>query len=102
MSSITARPAAPTGPFLKVYLYRGFIGLPKVVQDHAKCLGLHKRYQTVFIKPIPKTIGNLLKIKELVKVELVQSVPPKQQGPITAKGYRVLNNLLRHNPLESE
>lgn len=89
--------AKSAGPFLKVYLYRGFIGLPKIVQSHAKCLGLRQRYQTVYITPNPKAIGNLLKIKELVKVELVETRPPPREGPMYPKGYKVMHSLLPHH-----
>lgn len=82
------------GPFLKVYLYRGFIGLPKSIKDNAKCLGLTKRYQTVYVPPHPSCIGNILKIKELVKVELVDKKPAPRVGPMYPKGYAVQGNYL--------
>ena len=79
-----------TGQFLKVYLYRGFIGLPKSIREHAKCLGLTKRFRTVYIPAVPIAVGNLLKIKELGKVELVNEKPiPRIGSSLYPKGYQV-------------
>ncbi len=77
------------GRFLKVYLNRGFIGLPESVRDAARVLGLTRRYQTVYLEPNAVNVGSVLRIKELVRVSLVQSVP-NCTAPRFPKGYRVV------------
>ena len=81
-------------PFLRVLLHRGFIGLPRDVRDSARAIGLTKRHQTVYLRPTPIAIGNLLKIKELVKVSLAAARPAPRSGPMHPKGYAVLHSLL--------
>jgi ribosomal protein L30/L7E len=88
-----------TNKILKVKLFRGFIGLPAAAKEHARCIGLTKRFQTVYLRPAPELIGNLLKIKELVKVELVDQFPPQQAGPIYSKGYKVTGTFLPDAPV---
>jgi hypothetical protein len=39
-------------------------------------------------------VGNLLKIKELVKVELVDERPAPRIGPLYSKGYQVAKTYL--------
>jgi len=36
--------------FLKVYLSRGFIGLPEIYRDYAIAIGLKKRGQTIYCR----------------------------------------------------
>ena len=89
-----AKPAvSKASGYLKVYLYRGFIGLPKSVREHAKCLGLTKRFQTVYIPAAAPAVGNLLKIKELVKVQHVPEIPVPRK-PMYPRGYTVLSSYL--------
>jgi large subunit ribosomal protein L30 len=58
--------------FWKVTLMRSGIGLPKRRNDTLVALGLRKRFRTVY-KPVnPQTAGLLLRVKELVKVDLVR------------------------------
>lgn len=92
-TAAVAAAARPRG-YLKVYLYRGFIGLPDAVRVHAKCLGLRKRFQTVYVRPAPAAIGNILKIKELVKVDLVAQKPPPRTTPLYPAGYAVCGTFL--------
>ena len=89
--------APVTGKFLKVYLYRGFIGLPKAIREHAKCLGLRKRFQTVYLYPTASVIGNILKIKELVKVDLVDSIPQPNTDPLARAGFECIGTFLPLN-----
>jgi large subunit ribosomal protein L30 len=57
--------------FWKVTLMRSGIGLPKRRNDTLTALGLRKRFRTVY-KPVnPQITGLLLRVKELVKVDLV-------------------------------
>jgi ribosomal protein L30 len=61
-----------TAMFWKVTLMRSGIGLPKRRNDTLVALGLRKRFRTVY-KPVnPQTAGLLLRVKELVKVDLVR------------------------------
>lgn len=51
---------------------RSGIGLPKRRNDTLVALGLRKRFRTVY-KPVnPQIAGLLLRVKELVKVDLVR------------------------------
>ncbi|OLE50845.1 MAG: 50S ribosomal protein L30 [Acidobacteria bacterium 13_1_20CM_3_53_8] len=52
---------------------RSGIGLPKRRNDTLVALGLRKRFRTVY-KPVnPQIAGLLLRVKELVKVDLVSN-----------------------------
>jgi len=66
--------------FYKVTLKRSLIGLPKATKLQAKALGLnHGLGKTVF-KPVSAgNAGNILKLKELVSVELVDKPKSKKQ-----------------------
>jgi len=65
--------------FWKVTLMRSGIGLPKRRNDTLVALGLRKRFRTVY-KPVnPQTAGLLLRVKELVKLELVDEVETKEE-----------------------
>jgi len=79
--------------FLKVYLSRGFIGLPEIYRDYAIAIGLKKRGQTIYCRPTPRNIGNILKLKHLIKIEHVDQVPPPK---VTSKGFFVQNTYLQN------
>jgi ribosomal protein L30 len=58
--------------FWKITLMRSGIGLPKRRNDTLVALGLRRRFRTVY-KPVnPQIAGKLLRVKELVKVDLVK------------------------------
>ena len=60
--------------FWKITLMRSGIGLPKRRNDTLIALGLRKRFRTVY-KPInPQVAGLILRVKELVRLELVDTV----------------------------
>jgi len=62
---------------------RSAIGLPKRRGDTLVALGLRKRFRTVY-KPInPQVAGLILRVKELVRLELVDTV--ETQAEIKAK-----------------
>lgn len=78
--------------FLKVYLNRGFIGLPQAVRESAKCLGLTRRYQTVFVRPLPLYVGHLLRIKELVRVSLVDACDARPANRASPPGFSIVRS----------
>lgn len=83
----------PTKGFLKVKLMRGFIGIDKKLSKCARCIGLNKRFQTSYVPIHPLAIGNVLKLKELVRVEYVNT-KPEHVNPVYPKGYKVIGSLL--------
>lgn len=72
---------------------RGFVGIDKTLARCAKCIGLARRFQTSYIPIHPLAIGNLLRLKELVRVEHVDTKPARAK-PVYPKGYRVVGSLL--------
>jgi len=79
-------------PFWKVTLMRSGIGLPKRRKDTLFVLGLRKRFRTVY-KPInPQIAGLLFRVKELIRLELVDEVETKEsmrEQRKAPKGYVV-------------
>jgi large subunit ribosomal protein L30 len=71
---------------------RSGIGLSKQHTDTLVALGLRKRFRTVH-KPVnPQIAGLLLRVKELVRLELVEETETKEAlavGVKSAKGYVV-------------
>jgi large subunit ribosomal protein L30 len=67
-----------TTMYWKVTLTRSGIGLPKNRVDTLVALGLRKRFRTVY-KPVnPQIAGLLLRVKELIRVELVENTETKE------------------------
>jgi len=65
--------------FWKVTLMRSGIGLSKRRNDTLVALGLRKRYRAVY-KPVnPQIAGLILRVKELVKLELVDEAETKEE-----------------------
>lgn len=81
--------------FFKLKLFRGFIGLPGKYREWAKNLGLRKRGETVYVPVRAETIGSILKLKELLKVNLVDEIP-KAINPEYPKGYQIIGSYLNH------
>lgn len=54
---------------LKITLVRGLAGKTKEQISALKSLGLSKRGQTKVLENSPAVIGNLVKVKHLVKIE---------------------------------
>jgi ribosomal protein L30 len=64
--------------FWKITLKRSGIGLPSAKLDTLYALGLRKRFQTTY-KPVnPQIAGQLLRVKELVQLKLVDEVETKE------------------------
>lgn len=91
-SSITAA-SETTGKYFKVKLYRGFIGLPEVYRKWASTLGLRKRGQTAYVPIMPVTMGAIIRLKELLKVDIVEE-KPASINPVYPKGYKVVDDYL--------
>jgi len=63
--------------FFRITLHRSAIGLPEATRGVLKALGLRRRCQTVFHAVGPDSAGMIMKVKELVRVEEVDT--PKTQ-----------------------
>ena len=80
--------------YYQIVLMRGFLGLPPWTRNVIKGLGLTKRHQVVWQPISPAVAGMILKIKELVRVDLVDSIPSKPKLPL---GYTVIGNAIGKN-----
>ena len=87
--------------FFKVKLCRGFIGLPDVYRKRAATLELKKRGQTSYVPVRPETMGAIIKMKELLKVELVDE-KPEHANPVYPKGYQVVDNYMQKPLIDRE
>ena len=74
--------------FYEITLKRGLIGLKPETKKAAKSLGLLKRFQVylyllkvVHRRVEPRFAGLILRLKELISVRLVNSVPVAQPTP---------------------
>lgn len=78
--------------YYKITLKRSVIGLPEDTRAATKTLGLFRLHQTTY-KPVNAgTAGLILKLKELVKVELIDRIPTKEELSTNkpARGYTVI------------
>ena len=78
---------------LRVQLKRGLIGLPSRFKEHVRALGLRHTHEKSYVPINPMTIGNILKVKELVQVKNVKGKPPKDAS-YWSKGYSIVTNKL--------
>lgn len=74
---------------MRVTLTRGHIGLPDRFRDHLRALGLRRTHQKSYVAVNPVNLGNILRVKELVKVRPVNG-RPVPGARYWAKGYTVL------------
>jgi large subunit ribosomal protein L30 len=65
--------------FWKVTLIRSGIGLSPRLNRTLFALGLRKRFRTVFQPVNPRVAGQLLRVKELIKLELVDVTETKEE-----------------------
>ncbi|KFY23139.1 hypothetical protein V493_06054 [Pseudogymnoascus sp. VKM F-4281 (FW-2241)] len=65
--------------FFRITLMRSAIGLPKRTQGVLKALGLRHRMKTVFYPVTQEVAGQIMKVKELVKVEEVAESKTKDE-----------------------
>lgn len=71
--------------YYKITLMRGLIGLPASVKNTCRDLGLLRRFQITFRLVDAKHAGLILKVKELVKLELVNEIPVVKAHPVGFK-----------------
>ncbi|KAJ3384116.1 hypothetical protein HDU92_003753 [Lobulomyces angularis] len=77
--------------YYQITLKRGVIGLSRDTKEAVAALGLVKRFQVVFRRVEAKHAGLILKVKELVDVKLVNSIPKVLK---IEKGYQKANNTI--------
>lgn len=80
--------------YYKITLKRSTIGLSKDVRDATKTLGLFRLHQTSY-KPVNScNAGLILKLKEIVKVELIDHIPTKEELSANKppRGYTVVGS----------
>lgn len=73
---------------------RSTIGLAPEYRAAAKTLGLHRSHQTVYRAANPTNAGLILKLKELLKVENVASVPSREEIKASRRaprGYQIIS-----------
>lgn len=81
--------------FYRITLKRSTIGLPQQFKTTVQRLGLRKTGSVIYQKVSPYSAGQILKIKELVDVEIVDSALSKEQERELRKsdsGFTVIKN----------
>lgn len=81
--------------FYKITLIRSLIGTPHTTRTVIKTLGLGKRCSTVYREVTPQMAGTLLKVKELIDVELADTpltVEQQRQLRKSNPGYEVIRD----------
>lgn len=91
--SNTTNSNSPPSEYFRVKLRRGLIGLPDRFKDHTRSLGLRHTHQKVYLPICSKTMGNIIKIKELVEVRIVKG-KPCSGASYWAKGYSLLRKAI--------
>lgn len=79
--------------YYRIHLYRSFIGMPQTIRETCKALGLRKTGNVVYRKVSPQIAGQVVKVKELVRVNLVESIEIQQAELLSRKsspGYSVI------------
>ncbi|TPX57352.1 hypothetical protein SpCBS45565_g08228 [Spizellomyces sp. 'palustris'] len=77
--------------YYEISLRRSLNGLPETTKEYARGLGLVKRHQVVWRKVGPRSAGQILRIRELVAVRLVNEIPEKLPLPT---GYAKVGNVV--------
>ncbi|KAJ3121885.1 39S ribosomal protein L33, mitochondrial [Nowakowskiella sp. JEL0407] len=75
--------------YYQVTLHRGTFGLPESTKRVLNALGLTRRHLVVYLPVNNKTAGSILKVKELVRVECCNELPPVVNVP---KGFKVVGS----------
>ena len=88
-----SEPVGEVKEFFRVKLCRGLIGLPERYKSHVRALGLRHTHQKSYVEINPMTMGNIIKIKELVEVKRVKGKPIPGTS-YWAKGYSLLRKTL--------
>ncbi|KAJ3065537.1 hypothetical protein HDU98_011117 [Podochytrium sp. JEL0797] len=98
LSAAAPLPVSAQNPYpykyYQVTLRRGLYGIDKDVKKCVDALGLKGRHEVVWRPVGPHVAGLILKVRELVTVELVNEVPSgtKRQGAV--KGYAKVGSAL--------
>jgi ribosomal protein L30 len=71
--------------YYRIHLYRSFIGLPETIRQTCRALGLRKRGAVVYREVNPQMVGQILKIKEIVKVNLVKDLATRDAELLSRK-----------------
>ncbi|KAJ1909378.1 hypothetical protein IWQ60_011206 [Tieghemiomyces parasiticus] len=72
---------------LRVHLYRSLIGLHKRTRLMAESLGLKKIGSIKVLPALPHIVGNLVQLKEIIRLEIVQDKEIPKIRP--AQGYTI-------------
>ena len=91
MDTSTENVVTPSKEYFRVTLKRGIIGLPAKFKEHTRSLGLRHTHQKSYLEINPQTVGNILKVKELVEVKKVKG-KPIPGASYWAKGYSILRH----------
>ncbi|KAJ2803578.1 39S ribosomal protein L33, mitochondrial, partial [Coemansia helicoidea] len=87
----TAAPANSDNKLWKITLRRSPLGLHPRIRENARVLGLTRCGQAVFRPVSSELAGMIIKVKEIVKLELVErAVPLKQRAP---DGFQIIGRL---------
>ncbi|TPX59821.1 hypothetical protein PhCBS80983_g02231 [Powellomyces hirtus] len=82
----TPLPITATNPFpykyYEISLRRSLNGLPATVKKVASAIGLTGRHQVVWRPVSARHAGQILKLRELVAVRLVNEIPSKVESPL--------------------
>ncbi|KAI8092568.1 uncharacterized protein BX664DRAFT_327612 [Halteromyces radiatus] len=86
--------SASASNYYKITLKRSTIGLSKDYKAAAHTLGLYRLHQTSYQPVNASTAGSILKLKELVKVENVDTIPTREDilASKPARGYKVIGS----------
>jgi len=76
--------------YYEITLLRSTIGLPKSTRERVKALGLHKKGKTVYREVNPKSAGQILLLRELLRVNLVNEIKSKRKITL---GYSLQGHL---------
>ncbi|KAJ3157550.1 hypothetical protein HDU86_003202 [Geranomyces michiganensis] len=86
-------PVTESNPFpykyYEISLRRSLNGLSATTKKHASALGLTSRHQVVWRLVSPRAAGQILTLRELVAVRLVNEIPPK---PVLPTGFAKVGN----------
>ncbi|CDO55125.1 hypothetical protein DV451_003650 [Geotrichum candidum] len=83
--------------YYRIHLYRSFIGLPETIRQTCRALGLRKRGAVIYREVNPQMVGQILKIKEIVKVNLVKDLATRDAELMSRKsspGFTVERRVL--------
>lgn len=79
--------------YYKITQMRSTIGMPPIVRKNIQALGLKKRFQTVYQRVSPSTAHRLMRVKELVAIDLVnepKSVDEMAQERKFKPGFEII------------